>query len=294
METQDCKQPSHTDEIHRNQQEGEYLRGRSHAAAIYGLTKRTIGPSTGRPSSQSPDLSGIEVHPCISLRIRLDFCAERSLRRRSGSSFRHPNPRNRRRGESWLALVSAATLPVGQGATGKRLWRQFRMTVRDRGPSPAPESLPTPSMSHRRRVANHPRSFMVDAVALAMRRSLAPSAAPIPLGATSITSALATQRLSSALDAAALRRTGAITSPPLMAAAKPSLPGRRFANGGPILICRRSPHASAFRSRSAHPRSPLPSSGADAEPARRDQSEDAGEDASLPLCPTRRERARRP
>lgn len=109
-----------------------------------------------------------------------------------------------------------------------------------------------------------------------MRRSLAPSAAPIALGATAIASALATQRLSSALDAAALRRAGAITSPPLMAAAKRLRPGRRFADGGPILIRRRA-HAAALRSRSTHPRSPLIPPGADAEPARRDQPEDAGE-----------------
>jgi hypothetical protein len=50
--------------------------------------------------------------------------------------------------------------------------------------------------------------------AQAMRRPLAPSAAPIALGATAIASALATQRLSPALDAAALRRTGALTSRP--------------------------------------------------------------------------------
>lgn len=147
--------------------------------------------------------SGIQVHPCISLLIGLDFSAERSLRRRSCSSFRHPKPRNRRRGEGWLALISAATLPVGQGATGKLMRRQFRMTLRDRGPSPAPESLPTPSISHRRWVDHHPRSFLVHASAQAMRRSLAASAAPIALGATAIASALATQRLSSALDAAA-------------------------------------------------------------------------------------------
>lgn len=117
-------------------------------------------------------------------------------------------------------------------ATGKLMWRQFRMTLRDRGSSPAPESLPTPSTSHRRWVDHHPRSFLVHASAQAMRRSLAPSAAPIALGATPIASPLATQRLSSALDAAAQRRTGAITSPPLMAAAKPLRPGRRFADGG--------------------------------------------------------------
>lgn len=77
------------------------------------------------------------------------------------------------------------------------------MTLRDRGPSPAPESLPTPLISHRRRVADHHRSSLVHASAQAMRRSLAPSAAPIALGATPIAAPLATQRLSSALDAAA-------------------------------------------------------------------------------------------
>lgn len=203
------------------------MRGRAEARAGW---KRRISPRI----------------PAYPLRIGLDFCAERSLRRRSCSSFRHSKPRNRRRGESWLALVSAATLPVGQSASGKRIRWQFRMTLRDRGPSPAPESPPTPSMSHRGRVADHPRSPVVDAGALAMRNSLAPSAAPIALGATSIASSPATQRLSSALDAAALRRIGAITSPPLMAAAKPLRPGRRFADFGPSLVRHRS-HAAPLR-----------------------------------------------
>ncbi len=123
------------------------------------------------------------------------------------------------RGESWLALIAAATLPVGPSATGKGVRWDFRMRLRDRGSSPAPESLPTPSMSHRRWVDHHPRSFLLHASAQAMRRALAPSAAPIALiGATAIASALATQRLSSALDAAALRRIGAITLPPAEAA----------------------------------------------------------------------------
>jgi hypothetical protein len=81
--------------------------------------------------------------------------------------------------------------------------------VRNPRPSPAPESLP-PSFAVKWRWVDLDLVPFAIAAALAPQRSLAPSAAPIALGSIAIASALATQRLlSSALEAAALRRTGA-------------------------------------------------------------------------------------
>lgn len=141
--------------------------------------------------------------------------------------------KRRRGGEDSGGISSALisqTLPAAQTPTGKVSLRRSRITPRGRGPSPAPDSLPTRLAVNWRWVdpslvpITAPRLAPVAlgacfALASATRPSLAPSAAPITLGATAIASALATQRLlSSALEAAARRRTGAQGWPPSEAA----------------------------------------------------------------------------